>query len=438
MPAQVVADALKVVEVAVRASDLRPRTRLAAARLREKLGGRRPVVLALGKASASMTLGALDSIGGPEGGVVVVPQGAGATVPRGLGLEVVESSHPQPTELSLRAGEALLEWAAAAGRSRTPVVALVSGGGSAMAEVPLDGLSIEDVARLNEVLLKCGANISQINVVRRHVSKVKGGRLALAAMPSDVYGLYASDVPGDRLEDIASGPTAPDPTTYLDALRVIAIFGVSGEIPRRVLEVLEAGARGELPETLKPTDEAARKVSNELVATNYDVLAEVKAELERMGYKTLTLTSMAQGESKDVGRLLASITAESIRRGVPAPPPLAVLLGGETTVTVRGGGRGGRNQELALSWALGAYELGVESERAALVAVATDGIDGPTDAAGAIVTPGSIDKMLSKGLDPWRLLANNDSYRALSAADALIKTGPTGSNLNNVIAVLIR
>ena len=438
MPAQVVGDALRVAEVAIRASDLRPRTRLAAARLRERLGGRRPIVLALGKASASMALGLLDAIENPEGGVVVVPQGLGAAVPRGLGLEVVESSHPQPTELSLKAGEALLEWAAAASKSRAPVVALVSGGGSALAEVPLDGLSIEDVARLNEVLLRCGANISQINVVRRHVSRIKGGRLALAAMPSDVYGLYASDVPGDRLEDIASGPTAPDPTTYLDAIKVLTVFGISGEVPRRVMEVLEAGARGELPETLKPTDEAARRISNELVATNYDVLAEVRAELERMGYKTIVLTSMAQGESKDVGRLLASIAAESIRRGIPISPPLAILLGGETTVTVRGRGRGGRNQELALSWALGAYELGVEGERAALVAVATDGIDGPTDAAGAVVTPSSIEKMLMEGLDPWRLLADNDSYEALSAAGALIRTGPTGSNLNNVIAVLIR
>ena len=397
----------------------------------ERLGWRRAVVIAMGKGSIQMALGALNVLE-VDGGVIVTPRGTGRPVD---GLEVIESSHPLPDESSLKAGEAVLEWARVAGRLGRLLV-LVSGGASALVEKPIDPLTIDDVREATRLLLGCGASIHEINSVRKHLSLVKGGRLATTAYPAEVRGLYASDVPGDRLDVIGSGPTVADPTTYCEALEVTRRYGVYERLPERVSRVLEDGCRGLREETPKPGSQLLSRTVNELVATNIDVLRGLEVKLRSMGFNTLTLTSRLEGESREVGRALASITMEVIERGVPLQPPAAVLAGGETTVRVRGRGRGGRNMELAFSWALSMRYWGYRGE-AAILSMDTDGIDGFTDAAGAILVPGLVEELISMGVDPYRVLEDNDTYAAISRVGGLIVTGPTGSNLNSIQVILV-
>lgn len=421
----------ELVSVAVEASRLE-------SRVYEALKGRRvegPIfIAALGKGAPAMTRGALQALGGVEGGVVATLEGVDVS---GLdGVEVIYGEHPIPGPGSLKAGGALLEWARTASRSGGTLLALVSGGGSAIAEVPLEGLGLGDLAEATRLLLASGATIDEVNAVRKHLSRIKGGRLAEAARPARILGLYASDVPGDRLDSIASGPTAPDPTTYADALRVIEFYDLRDKMPEAVVSILEAGARGELPETPKPGSPIFDGVENSLVAANIDVLNAIEGYLASRGYRVLKLTSRLEGESREVARVLASIALEVMDRGVPAEPPIAVLAGGETTVTVRGGGRGGRNQELALAWAWRMNYWGSTCE-AGLLAMDTDGIDGVTDAAGALVTPADAARARELGMDPLDYLARNDSYALLSRLGALIKTGPTGSNLNSIVALIV-
>ncbi len=424
-----------LVEETLRASDLRERTRAAVASCCPT-GGR--VLIAVGKASASMAAGALTALEDKvEGGVVVAPRGTDLSRLRGQGLETLIGGHPLPDESSLRAGEAVLDWASASGARGVDLLVLVSGGSSALAEYPLDGVDLEDLVQVNRLLLNSGASISEINTVRRHLSRIKGGGLVKASRPSRVHGLYASDVPGDSIHDIGSGPTAPDPTTFGDALAVLELYGLLDAAPGAVVELLRRGTRGLVEETLKPGSPDSARVSNIVIARNMDVLDAVESRLRSMGFNTLVLTSMLQGESREVGKALASMTAEVSRSARPVRPPAAIIAGGETSVTVRGAGKGGRNQELALSWSIEARRLGLSDEDAMLIALATDGVDGPTDAAGAAVTPGVVDDIRRAGLNPLRALAENDSYRALDAAGSLIRTGPTGTNLNNVIVVLV-
>ena len=397
----------------------------------ERLGWRRAVVIAMGKGSIQMALGALNVLE-VDGGVIVTPRGTGRPVD---GLEVIESSHPLPDESSLKAGEAVLEWARVAGRLGRLLV-LVSGGASALVEKPIDPLTIDDVREATRLLLGCGASIHEINSVRKHLSLVKGGRLATTAYPAEVRGLYASDVPGDRLDVIGSGPTVADPTTYCEALEVTRRYGVYERLPERVSRVLEDGCRGLREETPKPGSQLLSRTVNELVATNIDVLRGLEVKLRSMGFNTLILTSRLEGESREVGRALASITMEVIERGVPLQPPAAVLAGGETTVRVRGRGRGGRNMELAFSWALSMRYWGYRGE-AAILSMDTDGIDGFTDAAGAILVPGLVEELISMGVDPYRVLEDNDTYTAIGRVGGLIVTGPTGSNLNSIQVILV-
>ncbi|MEB3766013.1 MAG: DUF4147 domain-containing protein, partial [Desulfurococcales archaeon] len=290
------------------------------------------------------------------------------------------------------------------------------------------------------ILLNSGMSILEINTVRKHLSRIKGGRLAETLYPARTYGLYASDVPGDRLDLIASGPTVPDPSTYHDAISIIKTYDVEDQLPRAVLRILEKGAKGELPETPKPGDKVFENVVNKLTATNIDVLQRLEESLRSKGYNTLVLTSRVSGESRDVAKVLASIALESYMRGVPIPSPAAIIIGGETSVTVRGSGRGGRNMELALWFAREIdFWMGGELEDAVIgiVSMDTDGIDGVTDAAGAIAYNGLLRKARRLGIDYDGLLGSNDSYRLAGELGVLVKTGPTGSNLNSVSVVLV-
>ncbi len=395
------------------------------------LCGSKAIVLGLGKASVQMTRGALSCVE-PSGGVVVTLRGLEERVE---GLEVLGASHPVPDESSLRAAEALLEWARSAGAGDL-VIVLVSGGGSALAEKPLDPLTLDDVKSTVRLLLRSGASIHEMNTVRKHISAIKGGRLAAAAHPARLVGLYASDVPGDRLDVIASGPTVPDPTTFEDALQVLRKYGLLGEVPRPVVELLERGARGMVEETPKPGDPRLARASNELVAANMDVLRGLTEDLRGMGFDTVILTSRLEGESREVGRALASITLEALERGVPVEPPAAIIAGGETTVKVKGGGVGGRNLELAASWALAVAYWNPEAP-AAMLAMDTDGIDGSSPAAGAIVEPSMVEEARSMGLSFQDALDSNDTYTLLKKLGATIETGPTGTNLNSVAVILV-
>ena len=395
------------------------------------LCGSKVILLGLGKGSVQMARGALGCVDA-AGGVVVTLKGAEERLP---GVEVLGASHPVPDESSVRAAEALLEWARSAGENDV-VLALVSGGGSALAEKPLSPLTLDDVRETVKLLLLSGATISEINCVRKHMSAIKGGRLAAAASPARVIGLYASDVPGDRLDVIASGPTVPDPSTYSDALRVLDSYGLRGRVPRRVVELLEAGARGEIDETPKPGDPRLAKVDNSLAAANIDVLRGLARDLESLGFKSFILTSRLEGESREAGRVLASITLEALHRGVPVETPAAILAGGETTVRVRGRGVGGRNLELAASWALAMAYWEPEAP-AALLAMDTDGIDGSSPAAGAVVWPGLVAEARVRGLSFDKALEDNDTYTLLKSLGVTIETGPTGTNLNSVTIILV-
>ncbi|MCE4621936.1 MAG: glycerate kinase [Desulfurococcales archaeon] len=421
-----------MVDHVIRASDLYQRTRSVLERDKPDIR----IVIAFGKASVPMAKAAVEVLGDRvEGGVVVIPRWR---EPVKLGnLEVIQANHPVPDEGSLEAGEAVIEWSRAA--SGKGLLVLVSGGGSALVEKPQEGLTLEDLTRTTKLLLNSGANIHEINTVRKHLSMVKGGWLAKHAEPGPVYAYYASDVPGDRFESIASGPTAPDPTTYSDALLVLKRYELLGKVPMSVIKVLEEGASGRRPETPKPDDPVFRNVSNKLVAANIDVLIGLQNVLEEDGFNTLILTSRLDGDSREVGKALASITLEILERGVPIRPPAALLLGGETSVKVKNPeGRGGRNQELALSWLLHVDKWLTDYGRVGLLAMDTDGIDGNSPAAGAIVVSGMSKLARDKGFDPYLYLEENNSYELLRAIGSTIETGGLDSNLNSVVIILIK
>ena len=425
-------EARSLVDKIIEYSDLYTYTR----RALEALNVKPRVLIAFGKASVPMARAAIDYLGDRiEGGVVVIPKWR--ETPSLSGLEVVRGSHPVPDESSLKAGEVVVEWARSA-RNKELLV-LVSGGGSAMVELPQEGVGLEDIAETNKLLLLSGASIYEINAVRKHLSLVKGGWLAKHAFPAIIHGLYASDVPGDRLDTIASGPTVPDPTTYKEALTVLKRYNLLDKVPVNVLRVLEEGAKGLRPETPKPGDPVFTGVTNLLVASNMHVLQRLDNYLKRKGYNTLILTSRIEGESREVGRVLSSITLEVIERGVPLDKPAALLLGGETTVTVTGeAGTGGRNQELALSWLLHTDKWLRGEGKSALLAMDTDGIDGSSPAAGALVWTGLSRRARELGFDPWSYLERHDSYSLFSRIGATVETGPLDSNLNSIIIILVK
>lgn len=387
---------------------------------------RRVLVVGFGKASARMAQ-ALEELLGRRiaEGFVVTAEGCAA--PTRL-VEVAEAGHPLPDARALRAGQRIWALAQAAGKDDLLVV-LISGGGSALCELPAPGLDLEDLARTTALLLRSGATVHELNAVRKHLSALKGGRLAQAAQPAAVLGLVLSDVPGDDLATIASGPTAPDPTTFGQAVAVLRARGIWEEVPAPVRAHLQAGAEGRLPETPKPGAPGFARVRHVLIGSGRTALALAQKLGREAGFRTRVLTSTLRGEAREVGRVLAALAEEEQRHGRPVRPPALLLAAGETTVTVRGKGLGGRNQELALAFAAEAAGLpGV-----ALLALATDGRDGPTDAAGALVDGTTWDRLAAAGADPWRALAENDSHPALDAAGDLLRTGPTGTNVADLV-----
>lgn len=395
----------------------------------------RIIVVGAGKATARMAQ-AVEALLGERisAGLIVVKDGH--SLPLSV-IEQMEAAHPVPNEAGEAGTKRILEMMQAAD-AKTLVICLLSGGGSALLVAPAEGLTLQDKQEVTSLLLKTGASIDELNAVRKHLSAVKGGRLAQAAYPAQVVTLLLSDVIGDRLDVIASGPTAPDGSTFGDALAVIAKYGLQEKIPLRIVAHLEKGAGGQISETVKNGDRCLDKTRNVIVGAISLALDAAQEKSRQLGLTAKIIGAELRGEAREAARFLAQ-TARSTLAGLRAGERCCLLCGGETTVTVKGAGKGGRNQELALAFALEIEGL----EGVSLLSAGTDGGDGPTDAAGAIVDGNTSVLARSLGLAPVQYLDNNDSYSFFRQLDALsggqthFITGPTGTNVMDMQVLLL-
>ena len=309
------------------------------------------------------------------------------------------------------------------------MVCLISGGGSALLPLPAEPITLAEKQETTKLLLACGANIHEINAVRKHISRIKGGQLARLAYPATVISLLLSDVIGDNLDVIGSGPTAPDASTFADAWAILEKYGIGGRVPAPVRERLERGMRGEIPETPKAGDPVFERTENRIVGSNRLAVDAAAKRARELGFRTLVLSTFIEGETRDVARMHGAIAKEMVRTGRPVKPPACIITGGETTVTLRGSGLGGRNQEFVLAAAMEIAGL----PDTVVFSAGTDGTDGPTDAAGAIADG----RTLERGPDAAAFLANNDSYHYFERLGDLVVTGPTNTNVMDVRIVLV-
>ena len=383
----------------------------------------RLLVIGAGKASAAMAQAVEAHWRGPLSGLVVTRYGYAVPCRH---IEIVEASHPVPDAAGLRAAERML--ALVQGLSADDLVlCLISGGGSSLLPLPAAGLTLQHKQDLNRALLKSGATISEMNCVRRHLSAIKGGRLAAACYPARVLTLLISDVPGDDPINIASGPTVPDPTTCADALDIVRRYGI--ELPPAVRALLESGEG----ESVKPGDPRLAGATVRMIAAPQMALEAAAAVAREAGYAAHILGDALEGEARDVGKVLAGIALQTAQRGQPFSAPCVLLSGGEATVTVRGQGRGGRNVEclLSLGLALGGHP------RIHALAGDTDGVDGQEEVAGAYFAPDTLQRAWALGLKPQQALADNDGHGFFEALGDAVVTGPTLTNVNDFRAILI-
>jgi glycerate 2-kinase len=351
-------------------------------------------------------------------------------------VAIIEAGHPVPDEAGLVGAERIATLVQGL-TARDLVIIVISGGGSALLPLPAHGVTLDDYRALTDALLRCGADIREINAVRKHCSRLQGGGLARLAMPAQVAALILSDVVGSPLDVIASGPTAPDRTTFADALAVLDRYGIVNRVPWTVLDHLRRGADGKILDTPKPRDPLFDGVANVIIGDNERAGRAAVLEAEHLEYHSMLLSTFVQGEAREIGKAVAGL-AQGIAWGQSdLKLPACLVLGGETTVTVRGQGSGGRNQELALAAAiaLDGYPL-PDAVEVAIVSLATDGTDGPTGAAGGIATGDTVRRGRALGLDARAALAENDSYHYLGALGDLIITGPTGTNVNDLVFVM--
>lgn len=388
----------------------------------------RIVVVGAGKASAAMAEAIRDVLGDRfDGGLIVTKYGHGLNIP---GCRILESGHPVPDSEGELAARELLGLAGKVG-GRDLVFFLLSGGASALIPSPRPPVTLNDKMQATKLLLACGATIHEINAIRKHLSQIKGGFFAKALEPATVVTLIISDVVGDNLDVIGSGPTAPDSSTFADCLEIIARFGLEEQMPVSVMQMLVAGAAGLLPETTKESDLCFGQVRNHIIASNKAALLGAARAAEVLGYRPHILPAVMVGEARETACMLAQCARDHARG-----ERICVLAGGETTVTIKGSGLGGRNQELALA-------LGLELERrpsaapVSVLCLGTDGSDGPTDAAGGFILPDTMARARAMNLHPETYLANNDSYHFLKQAGVLLVTGPTRTNVMDIAALLI-
>ena len=390
----------------------------------------RVLVVGAGKASAPMAAALEDVLGDRlrlEGSVTVRYGHAAPT----RTVRIREASHPVPDEACVESTRAIVELLETTS-ARDLVVCLISGGGSALLTLPEPGISLEDMQSATQALLRSGATINDINVVRKHLDVVKGGGLARLAAPARVLTLVLSDVVGNPLDAIASGPTVPDTSTWKDAADVFDRFDLWHEIPPSVAVRIRHGFAGQVPETPKPGDRLFDNSQVVLVGSNLLACQAAAVAAEADGFRAQVLTSYVEGEAREVGRVLAGLLREVDSSGHPLPRPCCLIAGGETTVTVRGEGLGGRNQELALSAAFALRRV----PNVLLASIGTDGNDGPTDAAGAVADGATLSRAADLGLDGGKYLRANDSYHFFEPLGDLVKTGPTNTNVNDLYVLL--
>jgi len=386
-------------------------------------------VIGTGKASAAMAQ-ALEELLGERlhSGLVNTKYDHGVPLRK---IQLNESAHPVPDEAGFRGAQRIVKLLEKTGK-KDLVIFLISGGGSALLPYPAEGLSLEDKQEVTKTLLEVGADIHEINALRKHLSLVKGGRLARFAFPSPLISLILSDVIGDDLDSIASGPTVPDYSTFGDCLHILDKYHIRDRVPPVVVEIMEKGARGEIEESPKPGDPVFEQTQNVIIGSNIQAVEAARNKAHKLGYNTLILSTFIEGETKDVARVHAALAKEILSSGNPIGRPACVISGGETTVTIQGKGLGGRNQEFALAAAINIAGL----RDVVVLSAGTDGTDGPTDAAGAIVDGTTIERAEKMGMDAELFLRENDSYHFSQSLGDLIITGPTHTNVMDLRLVL--
>jgi hydroxypyruvate reductase len=390
---------------------------------------RRVLVVGAGKAGAPMARAAAQVLGARiSQGIVLVKEGYAGSSQTLHGIEIVEAGHPIPDERGIRGARQIANLFAET-REDDLVIGLISGGASAIMVSLPEGISLAELQELTALLLASGASVDEINTIRKHIEALKGGKLARQAFPASLITLILSDVVGDPLEVIGSGPSVPDPTTYADAFNILQKYNILEAAPQTIRVHLERGLRGEIPETPKPGETIFRNVRNILIGSNALAAEAALRQAQAEGFHTLLLTTYLQGEARQAGRLLASIARQIARDGRPLSRPACLVAGGETTVTLQGKGLGGRNQELAL----GAVSELAGLREVALVSLASDGGDGVTGAAGAVVTGETLERARSASFEPSFFLSRNDSYNFFDPLGDLLEPGPTQTNVNDLV-----
>ena len=388
-------------------------------------------VVGAGKANAPMAEALEDILGDSlTGGVITVKYEHSLPLRK---IQVCEGGHPVPDENGLAGAQAMLDLVQSL-NPKALVFCLLSGGGSALMPAPAEGITLADKQETTRLLLACGANIEEINAVRKHLSAIKGGQLARATAPATCVSLLLSDVVGDPLDAIASGPTVPDRTTFQDVLKIVRNYGIQEKLPAPVRMRISKGADGGIEDTPKSDHPSFSKTQNVIVGNNRQAIQAAAIEAESLGYNTLILSSSIEGETADVACIHAAIAREIHESGHPMPRPACILSGGETTVTIQGDGKGGRNQEFALAAATKISGL----PDTLILSAGTDGTDGPTDAAGAFADGTTKQRASEAGVDIEDFLSRNDSYTFFGLLDDLLKTGPTRTNVMDVRIVLVR
>jgi len=391
----------------------------------------RVLVVGGGKATAPMAKAIEDTLGSRlETGVITVKYGFTTPLSR---IEIIEAGHPIPDENGVSGTRKILELLQGCGENDL-VFSLISGGGSALLPQPAGEITLAEKQAVTRMLIECGASIDEINALRKHISSSKGGQMARLAYPATTINLMLSDVVGDKMDVIASGPFVPDTSTYRKVQEVLEKYRLT-DIPPAVKNHLQAGVAGKLSETPKEGDPVFERVNNRIVGSNMIALQAAGKKAEALGYTTIILSSMVEGETREVARVHTAIAREILRTGHPVSPPACIISGGETTVTIRGKGLGGRNQEFCLAAAM---DLAGTAPRVVIMSGGTDGNDGPTDAAGGMVDPLTVKRAEEAGMKARDFLENNDAYHFLRETGDLLITGPTNTNVMDVRLILVR
>ena len=391
----------------------------------------RILVVGGGKATAPMARAVEEVVGNRlDSGMIVVKYGFTEKL---VLTQIVEAGHPLPDSNGVEGTRKILEFLQGAGE-KDLIFSLMSGGGSALLTQPAGNITLSEKQEITRRLLACGASIDEINAVRKHISLSKGGQMARAAFPATIVNLMLSDVVGDKVEVIASGPFTPDSSTFETVWDVFRRYDLR-DIPATIYGYLAAGAEGRIPETPKEGDAIFERVSNFVVGSNILALQAAAEKAQELGYESLILSSMIEGETREVARVHGAIAKEVVKTGRPLSPPACIISGGETTVTIRGKGLGGRNQEFCLAAALDLCEL---PPRVVILSGGTDGNDGPTDAAGAVVDPFTVKRGKEMGVEALRFLDDNDAYHFFEKTKDFLLTGPTNTNVMDVRLVLVR